>query len=151
MLRLDREEFELYAVDLRSGVLGPRLPVALGSPAHPTPRGSFVLERVILNPAWRPARTARAAGAEPEPPSSETPMGVAKIPFGPEKPFALHGGGLPLLLGKPISGGCIRAADEQLLGLIAWLDERESLQESRSKPAGEIHRPFRRPVRLVTR
>ena len=150
VLRLDREAFELRVVDLRGDVEGPRLRVALGSPAHPTPRGEFGLERVIRNPGWWPGRTARAAGARPLPPSDATPMGVAKIPFGSAGVFALHGGGIPLLLGKPISGGCIRAADAELLGLIGWLEERDSLREPRVA-AGEIHQRFRRPVRLVTR
>lgn len=151
VLWLDREDFELRVRDVRDGVEGPRLPVALGSPAHPTPRGEFALERVILNPAWTPGPTARAAGAEPLPASRSTPMGVAKIPFGDRGPFALHGGAIPVLLGKPVSTGCIRLADRDLLGLIAWLEERGSLRDERGTPGGEIHRGFRRPARLLTR
>jgi hypothetical protein len=151
LLRLDRESFELDVADLRDGVDGPRLRVVLGSPAHPTPRGEYGLERVIRNPAWWPGPTARAAGARPLPPSSDTPMGVAKIPFGSKKVFAMHGGAIPLLLGKPVSGGCIRAADADLVALLAWLEERDALREPRSEPEGEIHQRFRRPARLVTR
>jgi hypothetical protein len=151
LLRLDRESFELDASDLRDGVAGPRLRVVLGSPAHPTPRGEYALERVVRNPAWWPGPTARAAGARPLPPSSDTPMGVAKIPFGSAGVFALHGGAIPLLLGKPVSGGCIRAADEDLAALLTWLEGRDSLRGPRGEPEGEIHQRFRRPARLVTR
>ncbi len=148
--RVDRERFELQVVDLRDGEEGPRLKVALGSPGRPTPRGSYPLDRVILNPAWSPGPTARAAGARALPASEQTPMGVAKIPFGASRVYAIHGGGLPVLVGKPISGGCIRARDEDLLTLVAWLDDRGALRAETPAANGERHRRFRRPARLRT-
>ncbi len=159
-LRLDRSRFEIEARDLRDGAQGPRLRVALGSPGHPTPSGAWALERVILNPGWTPGPRARAAGARPEPPSTRTPMGAAKIPFSREGAYALHGGAIPLVLGKPVSSGCIRALDDALLDLIDWLgeqdallDEAEALADAPAGPAeaAERHRRFRRPVRLYTR
>jgi lipoprotein-anchoring transpeptidase ErfK/SrfK len=151
LIVLDRDRFELRVRDERDGARGPRLIVALGSPAHPTPVGVFRLQQIILNPAWRPGPTAREQGAEPLPPTRTGPMGVAKIPFSESASVALHGGGVPLLLGKPITSGCIRAADSDLLHLIDWLTSRGALADAVETRAGEVHRAFRRPVRLRTR
>jgi len=150
-LALDRERFTLEARDGRSGERGPVLRVVLGSPAAPTPGGRFPLHRVILNPAWHPGETARAAGAEPSAPSLDGPMGVAKLPFADGGEIALHGGGDPLLLGKPVSSGCVRASDADLLRLIAWLEERDVLGPARTTEEGEVHRPLLRPVHLLVR
>jgi hypothetical protein len=150
VLELDRERFALQARDLRDGEPGPTLKVALGSPAHPTPVGAFPIFQVVRNPGWKPGDTARRHGALPIPPSSQGPLGVAKIQFAGEG-MALHGGAEPLLLGKPVSLGCIRLLDEDLLALLGWLDERSALGAARHQPGGEIHREFRRPARVVVR
>lgn len=150
-LSIDLERFELQAQDALGDVEGPRFPVAVGSPAHPTPAGSFAASRVILNPAWQPGARARAAGAVPEPPSRASPMGAAKIPFAEGGAIALHGGGDPLLLGKPVSTGCVRARDADLLALVAWLDARRALGAPRERGDGEVHRGFRRQVRVLVR
>ena len=106
---------------------------------------------VILRPSWHPGPGAYEAGARPEPSSLTTPMGVAKIPFAQNGAIALHGGGDLRLLGRPISGGCVRAGDADLLRLVAWMDLRGALGEARPHEDGEIHRPFHRPVRMVVR
>ncbi|MCZ6464835.1 MAG: L,D-transpeptidase [Proteobacteria bacterium] len=148
LLELDRERFALRVRDLRSGETGPAVPVVLGSPAHPTPGGSFALERVILNPAWTPGPRARAGGALDRGPGLESPMGVAKIPFAGGGAIALHGGGDPLLLGKPVSSGCVRAADADLLRVLAWLHERGALAPPEPH-RGESHRSFQRRTQLI--
>jgi hypothetical protein len=76
-------------------------------------------------------------------------MGVAKIPLGKGRNVALHGGGVAMLLGKPITGGCIRAADADLLGLIAWLEQRGALADGVETAEGEVARVFLRRVRLL--
>ena len=149
-LELDRERFELTPRDERSGERGPTLRVVLGSPAHPTPSGSYALDRAILNPAWRPGPRARDAGANAEAPGLDSPMGVAKIPFAGGGAIALHGGGDPLLLGKPVSSGCVRTSDADLLRLLAWLHEQGALADPEER-GGELHRAFRRPARLIVR
>jgi hypothetical protein len=101
---------------------------------------------VILNPSWSPGAAAREAGALPEPPSLSSPMGVAKIPFASTGAIALHGGGDPRLLGKPVSSGCVRAADADLLRLLGWLYGHGVLGPPLERADGEIERPFRRPV-----
>jgi len=151
LLELDRAAFEIRVRDLRDEAPGPRIRVALGSPAHATPSGEFPLHQVLLSPEWKPGPDARAAGAKAEPASSRGPLGVAKIPFAEGGSIALHGGGHPRLLGKPISLGCVRATDADLLALIAWLESREALSEPQELASGERQQVFRRPARIRVR
>jgi hypothetical protein len=148
VIELDRAQYQVSVRDERSGERGPTIAVVLGSPSNPTPSGRYPIYQVILRPSWQPGPGARAAGAEPEPSGLETPMGVAKIPFAHGGAIALHGGGDPRLLGQPISGGCVRAGDGDLLRLIAWLDLRDGLGEPSPRAGGEVHRSFRRPARV---
>ncbi len=148
VLDLDRAGFALSARDGKSVEPGPAFSIALGSPARSTPSGSYPLHRVILRPAWHPGSAARSAGARPENASLDTPMGVAKIPFADGGEIALHGGGDPRVLGKPVSGGCVRATDADILRLIAWLDLQGALAPPQPQPSGEVHRSIIRPVRL---
>jgi hypothetical protein len=151
LLELDRNTYELRARDLATGVEGPPLRVVLGSPAHPTPSGVFPLRIVVRNPGWNPGEVARASGALPVPPSSGGPLGIGKIPFAEGGEIALHGGADPLLLGKPVSLGCARATDDDLLRLIVWLEERRALARPQELASGEFHQHFRRPARVRVR
>lgn len=150
VLELDLGTLELQARDLRAGEPGPRFSVATGSPAHPTPQGSFRVYQVVHNPAWAPGETARSYGAVPIPASKDGPLGIGKIVFARDG-IALHGGADPILLGKPVSLGCVRARDRDFERLIAWLDARRALHETRPQPDGESHQRFRRPIRVVVR
>jgi hypothetical protein len=151
LLELDRQAFEVRARDLASGAVGPSLRVVLGSPAHPTPSGSYPLYVVVRNPGWNPGAFARSVGAHEVPPSAKGPLGVGKIPFAERGEIALHGGANPLLLGKPVSLGCARATDEDLLKLFAWLEQQRALQRPESVSGGELHQYFRRPARVSVR
>jgi hypothetical protein len=150
VLELDREHFSLTARDLHHQVEGPTLRVVLGSPAHPTPSGEFQVHAAVLNPGWRPGPNARALGARPQPPSDRGPLGVGKIPFAKDG-IALHGGAHPLLLGKPVSLGCVRALDADFLTLLDWLEARGALQVQRAAAEGEVWQIFQRPTRVVVR
>ncbi|MDH3519828.1 MAG: L,D-transpeptidase [Myxococcales bacterium] len=150
VLELDRAQFSLTARDLDAGVEGPTLRVALGSPAHPTPTGEYSAYSVVRNPAWTPGAFARAFGAEPLPPSQRGPLGAGKIPFAAGGAIALHGGAHPLLLGKPVSLGCVRALDADFLALLDWLEARGALR-GEGRGQGELRQAFRRPVRIVVR
>ena len=151
VLELDREHFSLTARDLDHQVDGPTLRVVLGSPAHPTPSGEFPVYAAVRNPGWYPGAFARGLGAEPEPPSDRGPLGVGKIPFAMQGRIALHGGAHPLLLGKPVSLGCVRALDADFLALLDWLEARGALQLERPASGGETVQVFRRPTRVVIR
>ena len=150
LLELDRESFSLTARDLRHEVTGPTLRVVMGSPANPTPSGIFPVFNVVWNPGWKPGETARRLGAHAVDPSPGGPLGVAKLAFG-RGGIALHGGADPLLLGKPVSLGCVRTLDEEFLTLLDWLDERGGLLPGREQPGGEVHQSFRRPARIRVR
>ena len=151
LLELDRAAFEISVRDLRDEAMGPRLRVALGSPAHATPSGEFPLYRVVRSPEWKPGPDARATGATAEPASNRGPLGVAKIPFAENGSIALHGGAHPRVLGKPVSLGCVRAADADLLRLLAWLHVRDQLVGAVATGRGELQRDFRTPARLRVR
>jgi lipoprotein-anchoring transpeptidase ErfK/SrfK len=135
-----------------AGAPGPSFPVTVGSPAHPTPRGRFRADALVLNPAWHPAPTAAAAGAKPLPPSSSGPMGIAKIPFAEGGEVALHGGAVPIVLGKPLSSGCVRARDVDLVRLIGWLERHGVLRlEDARDDGGEVRVPLLRPLWVLVR
>jgi len=151
LLELDRTTFEVRARDLASGAVGPSLKVVLGSPAHPTPSGRFPLHVVVRNPAWNPGAFARANGAHAVPSSARGPLGAGKIPFAEGGEIALHGGANPLLLGKPVSLGCARATDEDLLRLFSWLEQQRALQRPEQIAGGELRQYFRRPAHFAVR
>ncbi len=151
VLEIDSAAFRVSVRDARSGELGPSGEIVLGSPANPTPRGEFPVAWVILSPSWHPSPGARQAGAVAEAPSLDSPMGVAKIPFAENGSVALHGGGDSRLMGRPVSGGCVRAGDGDLLRVIAWLDQQGALGRAVEREDGEIYRPLHRPTRMIVR
>lgn len=154
-LVIDLEAFLVRTRDLRSGEEGPVVAIGPGSPGHPTPRGRHRVGWVVLRPAWTPSDAALAAGAEKMPPSFESPMGVAKIPFADLGSVALHGGGDPRVLGRPISAGCVRTRDGDLLRVIGWLDLAGALGrpelDADAPETGEVRRPVQRPTWVVVR
>ncbi len=144
-VRVDLERFELIAIDARLPAESLVLPIATGSPEHPSPAGRYVPHQVVRNPGWKPGSQARAWGARPMDPSNHTPMGVAKIPLSSDG-FALHGGANPLLVGKPVSLGCVRLSDPDMMELLDWLERAGALAPARAQSNGEIHQSLRRPV-----
>ncbi len=50
LLEIDRTTFELTSLDLRDALEGPQIRVVLGSPAHPTPAGTFPVYGVYDRP-----------------------------------------------------------------------------------------------------
>lgn len=150
LLHVDLASFRLEALDLDTAAIGPSLRVSVGSPSYPTPTGEFRPVRLVANPSWTPGPVARSFGARPHPPSSESPLGLGKLPleFGA---IQIHAGAHPLQLGKPMSLGCVSVDDASWLRLIAWLEERESLHAWRRRANGETETGFRRPIRVVVR
>jgi hypothetical protein len=149
-LELDLARFEVHARDLRDGASGPVAPVVIGSPAHPTPTGSFPIHRVVRNPRWTPGAIARARGAHRIDASSDGPLGVAKIAFGPDG-VSLHGGARRLLLGKPVSLGCVRLLDGDMLALLDWLEAVGALGPRQPGEGGEVIQRFERRARISVR
>lgn len=149
-VRVDLEHFNLVAVDAQRPDDALTLPIATGSPEHPSPPGRYVARQIVRNPGWTPGVQARAWGAEPVDPSGDGPMGVAKIPL-TENGFALHGGANPIVVGKPVSLGCVRLSDSDMLVLLDWLDRAGALAPERLRANGEVHQAIRRPVAFEVR
>jgi hypothetical protein len=149
VFELDRQTFSLRAHDLSGDVEGPTLEVVLGSPAHPTPSGEYPVYHLVLNPGWHPGEFARSQGATPTRPSDRGPLGAGKIPFAERGEIAIHGGAHPLLLGKPVSLGCVRTLNDEFLALVDWLDARGALADGETRRGGEVHQAFRRPARMI--
>ncbi len=148
VVEIDLEAFALTTQDLRSRESGPAFPVVTGSPRHRTPSGDFVVDELVHNPGWRPGDTARSYGAEPIPPSMDGPLGIGKIAFAADG-ILLHGGADPLVLGKPVSLGCVRVLDPDFARLVTWLKGQGALRPPRLQADGEVHQSFARPIRIV--
>jgi lipoprotein-anchoring transpeptidase ErfK/SrfK len=83
-------------------------PVSVGKASHPTPTGTFRINRLIWNPSWNPPASAWARDRRPEGPGSPgNPMGRVKI-FFQEPDYYLHGTGHASSLGEAASHGCVR-------------------------------------------
>jgi lipoprotein-anchoring transpeptidase ErfK/SrfK len=83
-------------------------PVAIGQPQYPTPRGNYVIRRIVWNPAWIPPERGWAKDKEPqEPGASQNPMKLVKI-FFREPDYYIHGTGDIESLGDAASHGCLR-------------------------------------------
>lgn len=143
VIDVDLDQFLMRVV--RDGQPGPEFEVALGSPSHPTPPGSYRLQRVIRRPAWNPGPEARRRGKTAVAPSSDGPMGVAKIPF--EGSFMLHAGAKPLEIGKRTTLGCVQVSNDAMDELLTWF-ESEGLLSTAKEVSGELHHALRVPVEL---
>ena len=82
--------------------------VAIGTPDHPTPIGSYRVDRVIWNPWWVPPPFEWARKMKLTPPGPDNPTGRVKLFFGYY--LFLHGTPLEESLGRPGSHGCVRLA-----------------------------------------
>lgn len=89
--------------------------VSGGLRAHPTPRGTFSISRLVLNPWWHPPKSAWARGSQPARPGSQNPMGHAKLHL--KGLYYIHGtpSANEASLGRPASHGCVRMANRDVL------------------------------------
>jgi murein L,D-transpeptidase YcbB/YkuD len=119
-----------YRLDVRAGESTHSYRVAIGARRYPTPRGSFLLRSVELNPAWIPPPSDWARDRVPMPPGPRNPMGRAKLEFLPT--YYLHGTPEPESVGSAASHGCVRMRNADVLELaarvLAW--GREGLDDT---------------------
>lgn len=108
-----------FRLDVYTGDSTHSYPVAIGTRRYPTPRGSFLLRRVELNPAWIPPASDWARDRLPMPPGPRNPMGRAKLEFLPT--YYLHGTPEPESVGSAASHGCVRMRNADVLALGARL------------------------------
>ena len=90
--------------------------VAVGTEENPTPVGEFAFNRVDLNPRWVPPDSEWAEDREPQPPGDpDNPMGRARLVY--KMPYTIHGTDNLDSLGKAVSHGSIRLANEHVIPL----------------------------------
>jgi lipoprotein-anchoring transpeptidase ErfK/SrfK len=94
--------------------------VAVGTEKNPTPIGDFAFHRVDLNPRWVPPNSEWAEDREPKPAGHpENPMGRARLVY--KMPYTIHGTDDLGSLGKAVSHGSIRLANEHVIPLAEML------------------------------
>ena len=82
--------------------------VAVGSDEHPTPTGSFLIRKIVWNPAWIPPEEKWARKETPKAPDHPAnPMRLVKI-FFREPDYYIHGTPYVGSLGRAASHGCLR-------------------------------------------
>ena len=82
--------------------------VSVGKGAHPTPKGTFSLRKMVWNPAWVPPDVKWARGTSAKAPGHPAnPMKTVKI-FFREPDYYIHGTSAVDQLGTAASHGCVR-------------------------------------------
>lgn len=91
-------------------------PVAVGSEKWPTRTGEWNITQVVWNPDWNPPDESWAEEREPrESGDPKNPMGRAQLVYDP--PRSIHGTNQPSSIGKPVSHGSIRLANDVIVKL----------------------------------
>ena len=111
--RIDISERRLYVEE--DGEVIRSYAVGVGTSAHPTPRGSFTMRRVIWNPRWVPPDADWAKGKKArEPGDPANPMGRVMV-FFQEPDYYVHGTNAPETVGSASSHGCVRMRNEDVI------------------------------------
>lgn len=95
--------------------------VAVGMRGHRTPTGRYSISRVVWNPWWRPPARKWAAGHKDTPPGPNNPMGRVKMYF--RNLYYIHGTPYEGSLGRAVSHGCVRMANEDAIALARLVHE----------------------------
>src|SRR5262245_7101428 len=92
-----------------SGKVVRQYQIAVGQSKYPTPRGEFLIRRIVWNPSWTPPPNAEWAKNQTpkEPGHPENPMKLVKI-FFREPAYYIHGTDQYESLGTAASHGCLR-------------------------------------------
>jgi lipoprotein-anchoring transpeptidase ErfK/SrfK len=115
-----RLEVSLSAREMKvieNGQVVKRYGIAIGQPAHPTPKGRFQTGAIEWNPDWTPPPSKWARGKRYQPPgAASNPMQGVKIYFKPPYYF-IHGTNNPGSIGRAASHGCIRMNESEAIEL----------------------------------
>ena len=121
-LRADLSARELYVIE--NGEIVASYPVAIGKDAHPTPKGTFSVKRLVWNPGWVPPNSRWARNKTAKAPGQKgNPMKVVKI-FFKEPDYYIHGTGEVSSLGSKASHGCLRMSPSDAAEVGRWVMER---------------------------
>jgi len=94
------EEKRLYLI--RDKQIFKSYPIAVGKPSSPTPKGTFKIVDVAVNPGG--------------------PFGVRWLGLdAPNGDYGIHGTNNPSSIGKAISNGCIRMHNKDILDLLKYI------------------------------
>lgn len=128
-LEVDISERKLYVH--HGGSVMNTFEIAVGEePEHPTPRGSFTIDRIIWNPAWVPPATEWAEDESRKAPDDpDNPMVGAKL-FFKYPDYYIHGTDATHTLGDAASHGCIRMEPSAVLELARFVQEHGGASQS---------------------
>ena len=93
--------------------------VAVGSARYPTRVGSFLITSITWNPWWYPPPSEWARNERKTPPGPRNPMGKVKINYGAA--YYLHGTPDSLRLERPLSHGCVRMQNRDVIELALFI------------------------------
>jgi lipoprotein-anchoring transpeptidase ErfK/SrfK len=130
------------------GVTTKRYDIAVGTKAHPTPNGTFVVRHIVWNPAWVPPDASWAKGKKATPPGHpKNPMKVVKI-FFQEPDYYIHGTGDEDSLGSAASHGCIRLSQKDAFALGRYIMDHAGAEKSDEWYAGVFSRGVSADIHL---
>ena len=124
--------------------------VAVGQPRYPTPRGSYMIQKIVWNPSWAPPDAGWARGKRPVPPGHpNNPMRLVKI-FFREPDYYIHGTDAVESLGDAASHGCLRMDPNDAGELALLLMENAGVSRDWDWVKGILHLGDERVVSLST-
>ena len=113
-IEVDLAARKLYVI--RGGSRVETHPVAVGSKEWPTQTGEWKIVQAVFNPEWTPPDESWAEERQPRKPGDpRNPLGMAQLVYDP--PRTIHGTNDPTSIGKAVSHGSIRVANEVALKL----------------------------------
>lgn len=142
-LEVSISDRELYV--FRNGDTLQTLPVAVGSSEYPTPTGNFEIDQIDWNPDWTPPESEWTEGEEYTPPGHpDNPMGRVRMVY--QSPYTIHGTEEEQSLGKAVSHGSIRVANEDAIELAKLVMEAGGAD----KPESWYDRVLSNPTEMET-
>lgn len=142
-LEVDISERELYVFRNRDTIR--TLPVAIGRSEYPTPTGDFEIHQIDWNPDWTPPESEWTEGEEYTPPGHpDNPMGRVRMVY--QSPYSIHGTDELESLGKAVSHGSIRVANEEAIELAKLVMEAGGVE----RPEAWYERVLANPTEMET-
>jgi len=117
-LVLHLNERRLYLMREDAGVPAESFPIAIGRAGHETPTGRFAVEEMVEHPDFDEIDPDdRSRVRRKIPPGPDNPLGERWLGFahGDGWTVGIHGTPHPELLGKAVSGGCIRMRNADVI------------------------------------
>lgn len=148
-LRADLSEKVLYVEE--DGKVVKTYTFADGRSKYPTPRGRFMIDKVVWNPAWNPPAANWAKGKTAKDPGHPgNPMKLVKI-FFREPDYYIHGTDQVDTIGSAASHGCLRMDPLDAAELAIRVMEASGARKDSSWYQNAIDKGETRTVRLPTK